>query len=64
MEYQMSLDSDIQVLRRYSNLRRINPEDRAIVDRLSSIGLLKRGLDLDSLDETAKTTPLGKMFFS
>jgi hypothetical protein len=53
------LESELTVLRRYRDGAVIEKADQNMINRLSSIGLLKMGLDLETMRETTKPTAMG-----
>ena len=48
-----------KILKKYKNGRDIDDEDLPKINELASIGLIKKGLSLERLKITAKTTELG-----
>ena len=50
------------VLKKYKRRKPISDEDKATVERLSSIGLMYIGIELFTTTLTAKTSPLGRGF--
>jgi hypothetical protein len=56
----MILREEVMVLRHYEDGDIIEPRDQKMIDRLASIGLVKLGLDLDTMQETTRPTALGR----
>ena len=56
-----ALKDEIRVLHKYASGGYINHnEDGRTLERLVSLGLVRRGLDFKTMKETAKSTTLGK----
>ncbi|HBG60710.1 MAG: hypothetical protein A2Y10_13080 [Planctomycetes bacterium GWF2_41_51] len=51
---------EANVLRKYENGRRLEEEDRKVIDRLSLIGVVERGFNFDEMYPTAILSKLGK----
>ena len=57
-----SLLEDERILKKYKIGRDVDDEDLEKINELASIGLIKKGLSLERLKITAKTTELGLKF--
>jgi len=57
---QMILEKEVKVLRRYAEGDVIDEKDQKIINRLASIGLVRLGLDLDTMQETTRPTAMGR----
>jgi hypothetical protein len=55
------LADEARVLEQYSSGDYVNQErDAILIDHLSTIGLMRRGLDIETMRETAIITVMGK----
>jgi|GEM_PF-5885637 len=55
---------DLRILRKYKKGKAIDPVDLRGVERLASMGLIRRGFDTETIVPTAITTELGKSAIS
>jgi hypothetical protein len=56
------LAEEVRVLAEYASGHYIDPDSRdaRMIDRLSAIGLMKQGLDVETMRETASITVMGR----